>query len=129
MRPAAKAVGEVRHCDKAIAMDEKPAQAMRRGKGSSMWNAVEALRENQARACVSAGNTERPDGHLQADPERMGAGLERPAIVANWPNMKGVTTVLDVGLPMSRATPTSWSSSRSWGRPSTTPCMAPSARP
>jgi len=94
--PAAKAVSDVRHCDKAIAMDEKPAQAMRRGKGSSMWNTIEALRENEAHACVSAGNT----GALMAISKlilRMGAGLERPAIVANWPTMKGVTAVLDVG--------------------------------
>ncbi len=94
--PKARAVSEVRHCDKAIGMDEKPAQAMRRGKGSSMWNAIEALRANEAHACVSAGNT----GALMAISKlilRMGADLERPAIVANWPNMKGVTTVLDVG--------------------------------
>lgn len=94
--PAARAVSEVRHCDKAIGMDEKPAQAMRRGKGSSMWNAIEALRENQAHACVSAGNT----GALMAISKlilRMGADLERPAIVANWPTLKGITAVLDVG--------------------------------
>ncbi|AZS21636.1 MULTISPECIES: phosphate acyltransferase PlsX [unclassified Caulobacter] len=94
--PAAKAVSEVRHCEKSIGMDEKPAQAMRRGKGSSMWNAIEAIREGQAQACVSAGNT----GALMAISKlilRMGAELERPAIVANWPTMKGVTTVLDVG--------------------------------
>ncbi|WP_419255606.1 phosphate acyltransferase PlsX [Caulobacter sp. ErkDOM-YI] len=94
--PAARAVSEVRHTDKSIAMDEKPAQAMRRGKGSSLWNAVESLRAGEAQACVSAGNT----GALMAISKlilRMGAGLERPAIVANWPNMKGVTTVLDVG--------------------------------
>ena len=94
--PAAKAVCEVRHTDKFIAMDEKPAQAMRRGKGSSLWNAVESLKAGEAQACISAGNT----GALMAISKlilRMGADLERPAIVANWPNMKGVTTVLDVG--------------------------------
>ena len=37
-------VCEVRHTDKVVAMDEKPAQAMRRGKGSSMWNAIEAVK-------------------------------------------------------------------------------------
>ena len=52
--PAAKAVSEVRHTDKAIGMDEKPAQAMRRGRGSSMWNAIEALRENEAQAWARA---------------------------------------------------------------------------
>jgi len=34
----------VRHTDKVVAMDEKPAQAMRRGKGSSLWNAIEAVK-------------------------------------------------------------------------------------
>ena len=94
--PAARAVSEVRHTDKSIAMDEKPAQAMRRGKGSSLWNAVESLRAGEAQACVSAGNT----GALMAISKlilRMGAELERPAIVASWPTMKGITAVLDVG--------------------------------
>jgi glycerol-3-phosphate acyltransferase PlsX len=93
---AAKAVSEVRHTDKFIASEEKPAQAMRRGKGSSLWNAVESLRDGEAQACVSAGNT----GALMAISKlilRMGADLERPAIVASWPTMKGVTAVLDVG--------------------------------
>src|SRR5438552_3444233 len=48
---------EVRHAERVIAMDEKPAQALRRGKGTSMWNSVEAVREGQAVAAVSAGNT------------------------------------------------------------------------
>src|SRR5678815_1926175 len=39
---------DIRHTERVIAMDEKPAQAMRRGKGTSMWNAVEAVREGQA---------------------------------------------------------------------------------
>src|SRR4051812_23433431 len=54
---AAKALCEVRHTELIIAMDEKPAQAMRRGKGSSMWNAVEVLKAGEAAAAVSAGNT------------------------------------------------------------------------
>ncbi|MDZ4375488.1 MAG: phosphate acyltransferase PlsX [Phenylobacterium sp.] len=87
---------EVRHTDKVIAMDEKPAQAMRRGKGSSMWNAVEAIREGQAGAAISAGNT----GALMAIAKlilRMSADLDRPALVASIPHPKGVTTFLDVG--------------------------------
>ncbi|CAN5317721.1 phosphate acyltransferase PlsX [soil metagenome] len=88
---------EVRHTDKVVAMDEKPAQAMRRGKGSSLWNAVESVKSGEAGAVVSAGNT----GALMAISTlilRMSApGLERPAIVASWPTLKGVTAVLDVG--------------------------------
>jgi len=88
---------EVRHTDKVVAMDEKPAQAMRRGKGSSLWNAIEAVKLGQAGAVVSAGNT----GALMAISKlilRMSAhGLERPAIVASWPTLTGITAVLDVG--------------------------------
>ncbi|MDY6924491.1 MAG: phosphate acyltransferase PlsX [Pseudomonadota bacterium] len=90
-------VCEVRHTDKVVAMTEKPAQAMRRGKGSSLWNAIEAVKLGEAGAVVSAGNT----GALMAISKlllRMSAhGLERPAIVASWPTLRGVTAVLDVG--------------------------------
>ena len=91
-------VCEIRHTDKVVAMDEKPALAMRRGKGSSLWNAVEAVKTGEASAAVSAGNT----GALMAISMlilRMTApGLERPALVASWPTVKGGhTAVLDVG--------------------------------
>jgi glycerol-3-phosphate acyltransferase PlsX len=99
--PAAAAVSEVRHTDRIIAMDEKPAQALRRSKGTSLWNAVEAVREGEAAAAVSAGNT----GALMAVSKlilRMSApGLDRPAIVASWPTLRGVTAVLDVGANIS----------------------------
>jgi glycerol-3-phosphate acyltransferase PlsX len=94
--PAAAKLCEVRHTDLVIASDEKPAQAMRRGKGSSMWNAIDAIRQGEASAVVSAGNT----GALMAIAKlilRMTADLERPAIVARWPSLTGATTVLDVG--------------------------------
>jgi glycerol-3-phosphate acyltransferase PlsX len=87
---------EVRHADRVIGMDEKPAQALRRGKGTSMWNAVEAIRDGEAVAAVSAGNT----GALMAISKlilRMSADLERPALVASIPHERGVTTFLDVG--------------------------------
>jgi glycerol-3-phosphate acyltransferase PlsX len=90
-------VCDIRHTDKKVASDEKPAQAMRRGKGSSLWNAIEAVKTGEAAAVVSAGNT----GALMAISKlilRMAApGLERPAIVASWPTLRGVTAVLDVG--------------------------------
>lgn len=88
---------EVRHTDRMISGDEKPAQAMRRGKGSSLWNAIECVKSGEAGAVVSAGNT----GALMAISKlllRMSVpGLDRPAIVASWPTPKGVTAVLDVG--------------------------------
>lgn len=86
----------VRHTDKVVGMDEKPAQALRRSKGSSMWNAVEAVREGEAVAALSAGNT----GALMAISKlilRTMADLDRPALVASVPSPRGVTTFLDVG--------------------------------
>jgi glycerol-3-phosphate acyltransferase PlsX len=87
---------DVRHAERVIAMDEKPAQALRRGKGTSMWAAVEAIREGQAAVAVSAGNT----GALMAISKlilRMSADLDRPALTASIPHARGVTTFLDVG--------------------------------
>ncbi|MDB5440298.1 MAG: phosphate acyltransferase [Caulobacteraceae bacterium] len=92
----ARPLVEVRHTEKAVAMDEKPAVALRRGKGTSMWNAIESIRAGEARAALSAGNT----GALMAMSKlivRMAAELERPSLVASWPTMRGVTAVLDVG--------------------------------
>lgn len=93
---AVRARVEIRHTDKVVAMDEKPAQALRRGKGASMWNAVEAVREGEAAAAVSAGNT----GALMAISRlilRMSGDLERPALVTSIPTPRGMTTFLDVG--------------------------------
>ena len=87
---------ELRHTDRVIAMDEKPAQAMRRGKGTSMWNAIEAVRDGQAQVALSAGNT----GALMAISMlilRMSADLDRPALVTSMPHGKGFTTFLDAG--------------------------------
>jgi glycerol-3-phosphate acyltransferase PlsX len=61
-----------------------------------MWNAVEAIREGQAQAAVSAGNT----GALMAISKlilRMAVDMERPALVTSMPTPRGVTTFLDVG--------------------------------
>ena len=87
---------ELRHTEKVVASDEKPATALRRGKGTSMWNAVEAVKLGQAEAAVSAGNT----GALMAISKlllRMAAEMDRPCLTASWPTVRGVTTVLDVG--------------------------------
>ena len=84
------------HTDKIVAMDAKPSQALRRGKGTSMWLALDAVKQGQARAAVSAGNT----GALMAMAKfvfRPMAGIERPAIAALWPTTNAECIVLDVG--------------------------------
>ena len=86
----------IRHTDKAVAMDEKPGIALKRGKGSSMWNAIEAVKKNEAAAAVSAGNT----GALMAMSKlilRTVPGVHRPALCAGWPTPDGICAVLDLG--------------------------------
>ncbi len=95
--PAAKAAAEVVAAEKAIGMEVKASQAMRQGKGSSLWNAVEAVKEGRAHAIVSAGNT----GAFMAISMfrlRTMEGVHRPALAARWPNARGgYTVILDVG--------------------------------
>ena len=78
-------------------MDDKPSVAIRTGRGkSSMWRAVQAVRDGEADACVSAGNT----GALMATAKiclKTMAHIERPAIAAMWPTLRGESIVLDVG--------------------------------
>jgi glycerol-3-phosphate acyltransferase PlsX len=94
--PTASPRTTVRHTDRAVPMDAKPAQMLRQGKGSSMWNAIEAVKSGEAIAAVSAGNT----GALMAQSKlilRTVEGLHRPALVASWPTRTGVSAVLDLG--------------------------------
>ncbi|MEM1376232.1 MAG: phosphate acyltransferase PlsX [Pseudomonadota bacterium] len=95
--PELKAVSQIIHCDVEVAMDDKPSQALRRGRWkSSMWKAIEAVKSGDADVCISAGNT----GALMAMARfclRTMADIERPAIAAIWPNVRGESVVLDVG--------------------------------
>lgn len=84
-------------CELAVAMDEKPSQALRRGRYvSTMWRAIEAVKHGEADVAVSAGNT----GALMAMAKfclRTMAHVERPAIAGIWPTLKGESIVLDIG--------------------------------
>jgi glycerol-3-phosphate acyltransferase PlsX len=94
--PALAERTRVIHTDSIIAMDDKPSQALRRGKGSSMWLAIESVRDGAAQVVVSAGNT----GALMAMAKlilRPMAAIERPAIAALWPTVNSECIVLDVG--------------------------------
>ncbi|MBV9981236.1 MAG: phosphate acyltransferase, partial [Bradyrhizobium sp.] len=75
--PELKAASRVIHTDVAVSMDDKPSQALRRGrKSSSMWLAIEAVKKGEAGVAVSAGNT----GALVAMARfclRMQAGIDR----------------------------------------------------
>jgi phosphate acyltransferase len=88
---------EIVHTDVAISMDAKPSQALRHGRWkSSMWLAIQAVRDGQADAVVSAGNT----GALMAMSKfclKTVKGVDRPAIAAIWPTVDAECIVLDVG--------------------------------
>ncbi len=85
------------HTDVAVRMDDKPSQALRKGrKNSSMWLAIEAVKKGEADVAISAGNT----GALMAMSLfclKPLAGIDRPAIAAIWPSIRGESIVLDVG--------------------------------
>jgi glycerol-3-phosphate acyltransferase PlsX len=90
-------VSELIHCEVAVRMDDKPSAALRNGRWkSSMWKAIEAVKNGTADACISAGNT----GALMAMSKfclRTMATIDRPAIAAIWPTLRGESVVLDVG--------------------------------
>jgi glycerol-3-phosphate acyltransferase PlsX len=95
-RSRAKDRIEVRACSEVVTMDDPPADALRRKKDSSMRVAINLVKDGQAQACVSAGNT----GALMAIARfvlKTLPGIDRPAIASQLPTRKGVTTALDLG--------------------------------
>jgi len=87
---------EIRHSAERVRMEDKPSIALRRGRNTSMWRAIEAVAKKEAEVVISAGNT----GALMAmSMYQLGVaeGIERPAIAALWPTKRGQSVVLDVG--------------------------------
>lgn len=88
----------LRHAERVVTMEDKPSQIMRHGQGTSMWSCIDAVREGEALAAVSCGNT----GALMAVSMlrlRKLPGVDRPAIACLWPsrNANGFNVMLDVG--------------------------------
>ncbi len=86
----------IRHASEVVAMSEPPADALRRKKDSSMRVAIDLVKEGASDACVSAGNT----GALMATAKfvlKMLPGIDRPAIVAEIPSLRGSLHMLDLG--------------------------------
>jgi glycerol-3-phosphate acyltransferase PlsX len=89
---------ELRHAAQVVSMSEKPSRALRDGRDSSMWRALETVARGEATVAVSCGNT----GALMAMAImvlRKAPGIDRPAIAVNWParTAHGFNTVLDMG--------------------------------
>ena len=96
--PALAAVSEVRHADEVVTMDDKPSQIMRHGQKTSMWSAIDSVKNGEAETCVSCGNT----GALMVLSMlrlRKIPGVNRPAIAILWPsrNPQGFNILLDAG--------------------------------
>lgn len=89
---------EVRNTDGVVDMEDRPSHVMRHGRGTSMWSALDCVRNKEAAVAVSCGNT----GALMALSMirlRRAPGIKRPAIAILWPslNPQGFNVMLDVG--------------------------------
>jgi glycerol-3-phosphate acyltransferase PlsX len=94
--PLLKARSELIHTDKAILTEDKPSAALRRGRESSMWQAIDAVHTKHAAAIVSAGNT----GALMAISKltlKTLPQIDRPAIAGILPTLTGKAVMLDLG--------------------------------
>ncbi|MEB8386206.1 phosphate acyltransferase PlsX [Rhodobacteraceae bacterium KMM 6894] len=92
--------GRCEVCDApdVVSMEDKPSTVMRTGKQTSMWSALESVRNGEATVCVSCGNT----GALMMMSVlrlRRLPGIYRPAIGVMWPsrNPQGFNVLLDGG--------------------------------
>ncbi|HEY5082901.1 MAG TPA: phosphate acyltransferase PlsX, partial [Rhizomicrobium sp.] len=98
--PKLKTRVSVRHAPDRVAMEDKPSHVLRRGRETSMWRALEVVKNKEAEVAVSAGNT----GALMAmSMFQLGVieGISRPAIASIWPTLRGQTVVLDCGANVS----------------------------
>lgn len=88
----------INHVEGVVTMDAKPSHVMRHGKGTSMWETIEAVRNGEAEVAVSCGNTGALMG-LSMVRLRKIEGVNRPAIACLWPaeSPSGFNVMLDVG--------------------------------
>jgi phosphate acyltransferase len=85
-----------REASQVVSMDEKPQEAVRRKKDSSMRVAIDLVKAGEADACVSAGNT----GALMATGRfvlKTIEGIDRPALISRIRARQGHTHMLDLG--------------------------------
>ena len=95
-RKRLNAITQITHTADVISNDMKLSSALRKGKQSSMQLAINMVRDGQAAGVVSAGNT----GVLMAMAKlalRTMPGIDRPAIAAIFPTIRGESVMLDLG--------------------------------
>ncbi|GEO81625.1 phosphate acyltransferase PlsX [Pararhodospirillum oryzae] len=94
--PALAPACTLTHTAEAVSSEDKPSQAVRNGRKSSLWLAIDAVKQGQAAGVVSAGNT----GAFMAMAKlilRTLPGIDRPAIATVLPTLRGESVVLDLG--------------------------------
>ncbi len=94
--PRLNNISTVIQADEVVLGDDKPSKIIRKGRNTSMWMAIEAVRNKQADAVVSAGNT----GCLMGISKlliSMIPGIKRPAITTLLPSINDYTVCLDLG--------------------------------
>jgi len=87
---------EIIHTDSVVKSTDSPLEGAKRGKNTSMWLAVQSVKNKEADIVVSAGNT----GALLVISKlnlKMIDSIDKPALSALWPNKKGMSVVLDLG--------------------------------
>ena len=87
---------EIIHTKDVVKSTDSPLEGAKRGKNTSMWLAIESVKNKEADIVVSAGNT----GALLVISKlnlKMIENIDKPALSALWPNKKSMSVVLDLG--------------------------------
>ena len=87
---------EIIHTIDVVEGTDSPLEGAKRGKKTSMWLAVQNVKEKKSDIVISAGNT----GALLVISKlnlKMIDNIDKPALSALWPNRKGMSVVLDLG--------------------------------
>jgi len=87
---------EIVHTFDTVKGTDSPLEGAKRGKKTSMWLAIQSVKEKKSDIVISAGNT----GALLVIAKlnlKMIENIDKPALSALWPNKKGMSVVLDLG--------------------------------
>jgi len=87
---------EIIHTMDTVKDTDSPLEGAKRGKNTSMWLAIQSVKEKKSDVVISAGNT----GALLVISKlnlKMIENIDKPALSALWPNKKGMSVVLDLG--------------------------------
>ena len=87
---------EIIHTTDVVKGTDSPLEGAKRGKNTSMWLAIQSVKEKKSDIVISAGNT----GALLVISKlnlKMIENIDKPALSALWPNKKNMSVVLDLG--------------------------------